>query len=234
MRRPAAVILGISILAISSLLLRSHLHEGESSTRIATPELPLNREESLEAIQSLHATIRFDDQGGIEEIWFQDPVALSDMGYEMRDLTNDDLKWVTAFPELKRLSFAGCCQITDAGMHYLKPLSQLEELDACYTSITGDGLTVLAGNDRLRYLNLVDIRLLDRDLVFLSQFKSLTRLSLSNATFTNDGLASLRPLGSLQELYLGGLPVSDDGMVHVGNLESQLALGPCGSSSSAS
>jgi hypothetical protein len=224
MRRLAAVILGISILAISSLMLRSHLHQGESATRTATPESPLNREESLEAIQSLHATIRLDDQGGIEEIWFQDPVALSDMGYEMRNLTNDDLKWVTAFPELKRLSFAGCCQITDAGMHYLKPLSQLEELDACYTSITGDGLTVLAGNDRLRYLNLVDIRLLDRDLVFLSQFKSLTRLSLSNATFTNDGLASLRALGSLEELYLGGLPVSDDGMVHVGNLESLLRL----------
>jgi hypothetical protein len=47
---------------------------------------------------------------------------------------------------------------------------------------------------------------------------------LSNATFTNDGLASLRALGSLEELYLGGLPVSDDGMVHVGNLESLLRL----------
>ncbi|MEZ6041808.1 MAG: hypothetical protein R3C20_14980 [Planctomycetaceae bacterium] len=93
------------------------------------------------------------------------------MGHETRELTNDDLKWVTAFPELKRLSFAGCDEITDAGMHYLEPLSQLEELDACYTSITGDGLTVLAGNDRLRHLNLVDIRLLDRDLVRWYRFQ---------------------------------------------------------------
>ena len=167
MRRLAAIILVISICAISSLLLRSRLHEGQSATRYAIAESLLSREESLKAIQSLHATVRFDDQGGIEEIWFQDPVALSDMGFEMRDLTNDDLKWVTAFPELKRLSFAGCYEITDAGMHYLQPLRQLEELDASYTSITGDGLTVLAGNDRLRYLNLVDIRLVDRDLAFL-------------------------------------------------------------------
>ncbi|WP_442511737.1 hypothetical protein SH528x_003450 [Novipirellula sp. SH528] len=209
---------------MSSLLLTSRLHEGESATRDDIAESLLNREESLKAIQSLHATVRFDDKGDVEEIWFQDPVALSDMGHAIRDLSNDDLKWVTAFPELKRLSFAGCYEITDAGMHYLQPLSQLEELDASYTSITGDGLTVLAGSGRLSYLNLVDIRLVDRDLVFLSQFESLTRLSLSNATFSNDGLASLRALRSLEKLYLGGLPVSDDGMVHLSNVDSLLQL----------
>ena len=57
MRRLTAIILGIAILAILSLLLMSHLHEGESATRIAIVESPLNREESLKAIKSLHATV---------------------------------------------------------------------------------------------------------------------------------------------------------------------------------
>ena len=173
MRRLATTVTVLSTLAIATLFLMTRRQEDENDTHMSNGKTSLSREESLQAIRDLHATIRLDGKGGVEEVWFQDPVALSDMGYAMRELTNDDLRWVAAFPELKRLSFAGCSEINDAGMQCLQPLTEIEKLDASYTSITGEGLIVLAGFDRLRCINLIDIPLVDSDLMFLGQFASM-------------------------------------------------------------
>lgn len=214
----ATAVIATAFVAIASIAwLTSRVPDDTAPAGGHEPNAGRTRQANLQAIRELHATVRFDSEGNVVEVWFHDPVALSDMGHEPRDLTNSDLKLVAAFPELKYLSVSGCSQITDAGLAHIRQLTQLESLDASYTSITGDGLVHLARMDRLIRLRLLSIPIGNEGLAFLSRFAQLRHLSLSDARITDIGIRSLSHLDALEYLYLGDAQISDEGLKHLVN-----------------
>src|SRR3954452_21595916 len=72
---------------------------------------------------------------------------------ENRAATDDDLKLLSAAPDLQKLVVWGV-GITDAGIDHLLALSHLEDLQLLKTRITDAGLAKLAGLKKLKTLDL--------------------------------------------------------------------------------
>jgi len=80
-------------------------------------------------------------------------------------------------------------------------------LDLSDTSVTGRGLTALAGLP-IRILVLSHCTVADRDLAPLRGFKKLETLDLSFTRISNTALTDLKEITTLKELYLLGTAIS--------------------------
>ena len=103
-------------------------------------------------------------------------------------------------PQLKELSFT-YCPITDEQLSKLSNLKYLESFDLQGTPISGTGLSMLEGFDKLKDLDLsscVNLTLKD-----LPSLPSLTELSLVGSLKISD--SDIPKLGSLKSLKKLGL-----------------------------
>ena len=188
-------------------------------------EFRLSRKQALDNLQKLHAEIKKGPDGNVISVGFQDSVALADSGFEPRDLTNDDLRLVRSFPEIKQLRVAGCANITDRGLESIRNLTKLERLDLHGTSTTGPGIQRnLAGMTHLRRLKLASVPVGDDDIKFLTRFKELQNLNLWATNITDRGLKNLAESTSIEVLLLGKIAISDNGVQHVSKMKSLKVL----------
>ena len=124
------------------------------------------------------------------------------------------LRGLTQFRHL-RLDDA---QVTDAGLVQLQGLTQLQGLSLSGTQVTDAGLLHLRGLTQLQNLNLNGTQVTDAGLLHLRGLTQLQGLNLISTQVTDAGLVHLRGLTQLQYLYLSGTQVTDAGLVHLGGL----------------
>ena len=118
------------------------------------------------------------------------------------DITNDGLKHLAPFTELRSLSLAWC-SISNDGLPHLTSFKKLKNLSLAHCLITGAGLQNLAYLTQLRILNLVWCNIADEDLQHIGSFTQLRRLSLEGCvSITDYGLQHLAPLKKLVNLNL--------------------------------
>ena len=144
---------------------------------------------------------------------------------ELRNPTDDDLKRITFFSQLRRLTLAGT--VTDEAMKTVAKWQSLEELDLGATNVTSEGLAQLHGLPRLRDLS-APIQLDDKGLEQIGKLTNLTRLSIysppwigaapASPSITPAGLAHLSDLKDLRELVLSVAWIDDDAISFVEQL----------------
>src|SRR5262249_1724579 len=111
--------------------------------------------------------------------------------------------------------------VTDAGLYYLKGLSELEELSLGGSQVTGPGLALLAGLTRLRKLQLPYGNFPVEQLAPLAALVNLEEFNCNLTTDTAAKLKIMAPMTKLLSLSLQGTqfsPLNDDCLVHVGKM----------------
>jgi len=137
------------------------------------------------------------------------------------DITDTSMEYVAGFPALTHLDVS-YTQVTNNGLEFLPALTQLEEFSAGGNKISGVGLHALKALPRLKRLNLSGaqkrnsgtwvVTLADPDLETLGQLKGLESLNLGGLRVTDLGLVQLRGLRKLRELDLSRTEVSGSGL----------------------
>lgn len=101
---------------------------------------------------------------------------------------------------------------SDQDLELLLPLSeQITWLDMGRTSISDDGLAVIAELKNLRKLHLEKTAITDDGLIHLSGLEQLEYLNLYGTSITDAGLLHLQDLANLQSLYLWQTNVTQEG-----------------------
>lgn len=168
-------------------------------------------------------------------------------------VTDADFQCVKGLPRLRKLSFSGANDVTDAGLSTLFAHRQLEEVRFKGLSISDAGLAALRNNLGLRLLEVVsnqitedgvialisgDYRLPIEELTLSNcqvtgllmshlQSRPLKRLSLGRAAIRNDDLRHLGRSSSLKELKIRSSreeTLTSEGLKHLSLLDSLRVL----------
>jgi hypothetical protein len=139
-------------------------------------------------------------------------------------ISDNELKHLSALKSLMNLSLLKT-QIEGHGLAHLKNLTSLISLDLSLTPITDDSFVHLAEMTSLKELVLYDTDIGSVGLAHLKSLFSLELLILGNlersneySPITDEGLAFLKDLDSLKELWLVKTQITDDGLAHLSNL----------------
>lgn len=143
------------------------------------------------------------------------PVVAVSFGPLNKAMTNDGLKELKAFPNLKSLTIFFCEQITDEGMVHVKELKSLDSLGLGNTSVTDDGLAELKDLKGLKVLRLAGcIRMTDKATETIKGFTDLEELTLPS-TISEVGVKRLLGLKKLKYLYLSGTSIGDSAVKNI-------------------
>ena len=133
------------------------------------------------------------------------PVFLDLVGPQVKD---EDLLGLGANPMLRRLEVRGT-QVTDAGLAALAGLTNLEKLKLSDNKLQGEGISLLAPLQALRWFDLEGERITDAAIPGILQLHGIIRLHLANTSLTNSGLEQLSALPRLNRLYMTGPRIDD-------------------------
>lgn len=109
--------------------------------------------------------------------------------------------------------------VTNRDLELLPHCKNLRELLIENSSITDEGICVLADLPALEHLRIRGASVGNRGLAHLVQFSTIRVLNLPQAHFTDEGLAALSELPKLELLRIGSPEVSDSGMAHIAKLK---------------
>jgi hypothetical protein len=161
--------------------------------------------EAVEEIQKLGGEVQYDRE-------FSESLAL------MPNPAPPKLVWLQAFLDgdffdnVVGVLFKNCTQVTDAGLHHLRGLAQLQVLELDDTQISDAGLIHLQTLKQLQVLLLNNTHISDAGLGHLKGLTQLQHVWLSNTHTTNAGLEHLTGLTQLQDLNLVDTQVTDQGV----------------------
>lgn len=131
-------------------------------------------------------------------------------------LTDAGLAEITEFDKLKHLCIGG--KISDTGLSHLAKLRDLEILDILDSkNVTDTGMSHIAKLTNLKELSLNCPKLTNEGLAKLSALKSLEKLYLLGANATLSGLSHLNGLTHLNTLSVYSIK-RDDGIMDIGGL----------------
>jgi Leucine-rich repeat (LRR) protein len=125
---------------------------------------------------------------------------------------------LAAFP-LTHLDMNYVVTFNDTGMASLKGKTSLERLYVRGTSITDEGIQVLADLTNLVELDLSDVSMTDKGLASLAGLTKLRRLNLQSADVTDAGLDVLKNMPALEELSLYRTKVTNAGLAKLSGLK---------------
>ena len=126
-----------------------------------------------------------------------------------RNVSDDDLRYLSYFHELKKLLIRDSKKVTDNGLENIRDLISIEFLDLGGTNISIKGLQKLSKLKNVKYLSLDNTNITDDDLQILAElFPQLDTLSLSLNRIKGPGIQYLKKL-PLGELYLDKTLISD-------------------------
>jgi hypothetical protein len=100
-------------------------------------------------------------------------------------------------------------RITDAGLKYLAPMTEMQELWLPQTPITNAGLAYLSGMTQLTTLDLSQAAITDAGLAHLAQMTQMEYLFMWHTKITGAGLAHLSHMTKLKCVILCGNPLTD-------------------------
>ncbi len=153
-----------------------------------------------------------------------------DQAYTTDDISDEDAAYLAQLPKVRTLSLnpneyrlVGCLgdfnRLTDAGLHYLHDMTQLEELDlGWYHRITNAGLANLRGMTKMRKLGLYGCdRITNAGLTHLRGMTQMQELNLAGCDrITGAGLANLHRMTQLKKLnFFGCQRITDLGLLRL-------------------
>ncbi|MBA7679426.1 hypothetical protein ES703_87718 [subsurface metagenome] len=119
--------------------------------------------------------------------------------YHNDGITDASLEHIGKITSLESLELR-VKEITDAGLQKLTSLTKLKHLGIPYMELRGVRLEPLKKFEKLEFLFLPEVT--DEDLAVVGSLTSLQDLRLQNSPITNEGLAHLASLKSLRKLLL--------------------------------
>ncbi len=136
-------------------------------------------------------------------------------------VTDADMKYVTAFPELRSLALH-YSRVRRDGLETVATLKHLEELNlGNYPGIIRDrDLRPLADSKSLRSLSLLNAKITDLSMVQFAAMPSLRSLSLGSTQITDAGLKLLKQHQGIESLALSGTKITDRGLEHLAAMKS--------------
>lgn len=108
------------------------------------------------------------------------------------DTTDEDLKYVKCFPEVRSITLAQAIKIQDEDLKYLSNLSNLQSLDLSETKITGEGFKHLNNLPSLGNIDLTASKVTDKSIQELKKFKTLKLIILCKTKVTQKGVKMLK------------------------------------------
>lgn len=142
------------------------------------------------------------------------PVVSVDLGF-CKTLTDDGLKNLKGFKNVKHMSLFFNEQLTDKGMAHVGALTTLEKLMLGNTGVGDAGIAELKGLTKLKSLAVTGCgRVTDKSAATISGFTELTELTLPY-TYTDKGVTGLVGLKKVTVLYVGGAVLSDVAVKHI-------------------
>ncbi len=146
MRYRSIMFITATLAAVVGCVVATQAEDGDGQSRPSPNSPPLSEKEALAELKQFGGVlVHYDDRKPNRPV-----IAV--------DFTNHPgfqepwLKPLGAFPQLSTLGLAGT-RLTDAGMRYLKQLTELETLILSQTKITDEGLAELLRLKKLRYLD---------------------------------------------------------------------------------
>jgi internalin A len=136
--------------------------------------------------------------------------SLKTLDLSRTQITDAGLKHLAGLAELESLDLSDT-NVSDAGLRHLQALTKLCSLDLTGTHVTGVGLAHLVGTN-LQALALADTPLTDAGAANFARMVRISRLDLSRTRLGNVGLKGIYPLPGLEELWLLGTDVDDEGI----------------------
>lgn len=113
--------------------------------------------------------------------------------------------------------------VGDESLELLAQLPELESIDLRLTKITDQGLKHLAGRPTLKVLSISGTKTSDAGVAMLKQLPRLEYLRLGvydeGIPLTDEGLRHVGEMESLQDLDLSGTQITDTGLVHLRGLK---------------
>lgn len=153
---------------------------------------------------------------------FTESTTLEELYLKSTNISDDALKAMGQIPSLRKIRLA-MNGISDDGLAYLKPLTNLVELDLSEnSSLTNAATEALSSLTSLEKLNLWRLAIGDEGILRLRPLRDLVWLNLDNTQLSNAGLDALSDMKQLSFLHLGSTGVSDDGLpklTHLKNLK---------------
>lgn len=123
-----------------------------------------------------------------------------------------------ALIDLQTNEMYGGCRLTDAGLRYLEPLTQLRHLDLRNTPVVDSGLRHLERLTQLEMLDLQGTEVTDAGLQHLERLTQLECSCLSDTRVKGVGSQHLGHLPQLRRLDLAMTDVTDTELRHLGRL----------------
>lgn len=168
---------------------------------------------AVKALQGLAKELKRDGNGNVVEVNFRET-----------EIDDSALEHLAGLPRLRSV-LLNKMAVTDAGLAMLGKIETLENIDLRGCATTNEGVSHLAGLPKLRGLKLstrqaedtsdlssatssVD----DRAMASIGKLTNLEVLALDNLFVTEDGLADLKDLKNLEELFLAGTSIGDEAL----------------------
>ncbi|MES1261591.1 MAG: hypothetical protein ABUS49_07645 [Acidobacteriota bacterium] len=125
---------------------------------------------------------------------------------------DSDLRRLSELPDLTYLDLS-LTHITDQGMHEIKNLPGITELNLYFAEyVTDEGLAAIKDWKKLRRLNLHGTKIGDTALEHIAGISPLEALNVGSTLMTDVGLERLTMLNNLRELTMGGNELGDAGL----------------------
>lgn len=127
-------------------------------------------------------------------------------------VTDDLVGQFAKLPTLRHLELNMCPHVTDAGVKFLKGMTQLQQLSLSATKVTDVGMAELVGLTQLQWLRLGSTKITDKSMAYLEGMTQLQTLMIAETPIGNAGMVHLKGLTQLTEITLYGNQVSDAGV----------------------
>jgi len=149
---------------------------------------------------------------------------LKDLRLSAESITNEGLAKLKTLKSLERLTLTKCEKVTLSGLSGLNALNNLTELDLDFGIIqdnSGLELSGLTGLEELKFK--VDASICDNDLACLKKLKNLRLLWIGagreSSSFTDAGIAHLKDLPNIRELYCRSPYLTDKSLSYLANMK---------------
>ncbi len=173
-------------------------------------------------------------------LYLKDIPSLKTLKIDMRDFNDHGMRNIFYLTQLENFDAYWIEGITDSGVEYLKDMPNLKKLTIRHSKITDKGLFYLRAIKTLDYLSLPSKGISDVGLTYLGQMSNLKHLDVSRihyvdpnmdkGYYTDNGVAELAKCKLLEELSIGSLGLTDEGMSHIATLTNLKRLFLFGSS----
>ncbi len=151
----------------------------------------------------------------------------------VESITNEGLARLKTLKLLEKLDISSCQNITISGLSHLNALHNLSKLQVDFGIIQDDSGLDISGLTKLEELLLrFDAPIYDKDLVCLKKLKNLKQLVIGggkkSSMVTDAGIAYLKDLDNLTEIYCRSLYLTDNCLPSLANMKQLHYVTVCG------